>query len=496
MKKFYPFLLLAGIALWLPLGNLLLAQQNFVPLKDGEYEVEQAPRPTIEDAVISGRFEMTYLSQRNSFLGNRTESGRAVQDFELGFRSNLHDHISINALLANYSILIGDQPEGYHSANPLEQGDSSTDTGMNLIFKEAYLEYDHNPNAVLKIGQHSFAVADKMGLVYKGVSNGFSQTCRVGTWCYYFGAAKLNKGINDNLMFAQLTYPVYENGQEIFDPFTGAKRQSEGLYIELFRNFYRGEEIPLANYGGRTGGGSLYHLADSSGRLIYFDNHKTEYFGTNLSWVLPAFRFDLNYIALAGDRDYWAGALGSADRSLIARRHQTGTLWYSRNTYYPAADWKLSFDYLQSSGQKRQSASETYYASDRTDYVEVQKGYFGEAQVYFQGLQNTGNSHSVSNLTFRQYGLNYRHPVQKWGLDFAFYQFYRTAGVFNQSGEVVDRIGQELDIRYGIEFDKNLVFKFGYGAFRPQGAYSNNDNLAPTKMDLFSAFGAQLAYHF
>ena len=468
-------------------------QQNFVTLKEGEYEIKKATEPQIKDAIISGRFATTYESEHSGTIGGRTGAGQSVYEFELGFRSNIHDYVSMNATLANFSDITGDQTTGYQSRYPLEEGDSTNDTGMNLIFKEAFLEYNHNPSAVLRIGRHKFNIGDRQGLVYKGIASGFSQTCNVGTWCYLIGSAKLGKGIDDNLMFAQLTYPVYESGKEVKDFFSNEFHQDNGLYIELFRNFYRGSQIPLAKYGGRTGNGSAYHATTDTGKKVYFDNKKIEYFGLNGTWYLPQFQFHLNYIANAGFRDYWAGN-GLDD--YLGHSHVTGHLWYSRNSYDWEENVRLSYDYFSATGNKDPSHAATLWKHDLTAYTEVQKGYFGDALIYFQGQQQTGQSHSVSNLSFQSTSLRYRSMNQPWQLDLSLYSFHKTNPVLDENNQLVQAIGREVDVLYSNQIEKNLTFKFGYAVFMPEAAFSRQDNETATQGKTFSSVSTQLNYHF
>ncbi|OGG95322.1 MAG: hypothetical protein A2508_06365 [Candidatus Lambdaproteobacteria bacterium RIFOXYD12_FULL_49_8] len=472
--------------------SLALAQQNFVTLKEGEYQIDQAPRPHIEDAVITGRFEADYLSDRSENFSSRTGTGQAFQDIELGFDSNLHDHISIVAKIANNSRRVADQPQGYQSYDTQEQGDSTADTGLNLIFKEAFLEYNHNPSAVLRLGRQRYSIGDKKGLVYQGWANGFSQTCGIGTWCYLIGAARIGQGVTDNLLFAQLTYPIYENGVEHENPW-GEPYQESAFYVEIFRNFHQGSEMPLALYGGRTGAGSSYQVQEN-GRGVYYDNKKLEYFGTNLNWRFYGYHLDLNYVAFSGRRNYWSGARGEADRQYLTNQHLAGAVWLVNQEFLIHNDWKLGFEYLLTRASEHNG--DAYYAHDRVDFVEIKKGTFGDALIYFDG-EGLGQGHGVTNLNYRKLDLHYKNPVFHWGLDFALWGFNRDKAVANQTGEKYTKIGNEFDFKFSYPLDKNLTALMQMALFNADRAYSPNDNLAPVNRPQdFSTVGLRIGYHF
>ncbi|MDT8447075.1 MAG: hypothetical protein RRB13_09330 [bacterium] len=477
-------------------GQIAWAQQNYVSLKEGEYETRQAPRPNIEDAIISGNYEASMVDRRLQLSG-KPQSNDSRQDFELSFTSNLHDHIHLKATLANYSSYLSEQAEGYQSDQLVEQGDSSTDTAMNVFFKEAYLQYEHNPAAVLRLGQQEFDLGDKLGLTYRGISQGFSQTCRVGTWCYMIGAVRFGRGVGDNLLYAQLTYPVYEQGQVFFDSFESKERQRSALYIEIFRHFYRGSEIPLALYGGRTGNGTSYQ-ATSNGKPVYFENKKMEYFGVNGTWNYYDYQLLVNYAGMAGDRFYWEGNQGDSERDFLAHRHLAGGVWRLEQRYMLGENWQTRLTYLSGRGGEQLTQSENYWDRDRTDYLEVQKGFYGDALIYFNGLHGSGDGHSVSNLNYQSLFFNYRNPENQWGVDIRFYQYAHNKTVINDTGERVMKIGQEFNVEYQVEMDKNLTANLAWGYFVPEEAYSANDNLAPSseRTSRFSLYGAQLRYHF
>jgi len=490
MKTFY---LITFVGFFAFIGSNAWAQQNFVPLKPGEYVVEHAPEPENKDAVITGRYSTTYEGKRVGSIGGRDGAGQMVYEFELGFRSQVHDMVSLNATLANFSDLSKEQPSRYWSDYSVEEWDASTDTGMNLIFKESFLEYAHNPSAILRLGRQKFNIGARLGLIYKGIASGVSQTCRVGTWCTYAGSAKLGKGSADNLSFAQLTYPVYENGLEVKDPFSGEIHQAEGLYIELFRSLYQGSKVPLGTFGGRTTNGSTAQAKTAEGKPVYFDNKKTEYFGLNGLWYLPKLELRLHYIANAGDRNYWAG---EGYDQYIGQQHVTGHLWYFRDNYQWLENTQIGFDYFTATGDPSHNSNTPVWQRDLSGYNEIQKGYFGNALIYFQGQQQTGQGHTVNNLTFQNVHFEYKDKGLPWKFEVSAYQFQKSNAVTDENGMLASVIGREIDVLYSNQIETNLNFTFGYAIFSPDSAYSASDNLQATGGKTFSSVSTQLNYHF
>jgi len=487
-----PFTLLPILIFLVLITSTAWGQQNFVPLKDGEYTTQKEPAPAISDAVISGSYKTTYEGKRIGTIGGRTGASQMVYEIEIGFRSQVHDTVSVNAIFANFSDQSVRQTDHYWGGYFMEEWDASTDQGSGLIFKESFLEYDHNPSAILRLGRQKFSTGDRMGLVYKGIATGISQTCRVGTWCTYAGSARLGKGSGNTLDFAQLTYPVYETGLEIKDKFTGKVRQEEGLYLELFRNFYHANKQPLALYGGRATKNAAAQATTSTGKRVAFDNRKTEYFGLNGSWYMPNYQFFFNYIANAGDRNYFAG---DNYEEYLGQRRVTGNLWYLRGSYDQSEKVRFGLDYFSSTGDKA-DPSTPVWERDLTGYREVQKGYFGDALIFFQGQQQTGEGHSVYNLNFKAAHFKYKDPGLPWKVDTSVYQFAKTNAQLDENGTPVRAIGRELDILYTNQLETNFNFAFGYAVFSPDSAYGADDNFAPTGGKTFSSVSGQLNYQF
>jgi hypothetical protein len=481
-----------------------VAQQHYTTLKSGDYKVVEEDTRYLPGAQISGSYRAYFDSRREGILvGEETES-KIQQDFELRFESRINTNISLHVAIENNSSSITEQETPYETKDLGEKGDSSGDGGLSLVFGEAYLEYNHNPNASLRMGRQPINIADRKGLIYEGTATAIRQSCRIGTWCYDLGGARIGPSGDYAVFWMQLDYPVFESGVLIKDPW-GFKttRQQKSLNVELFRVAHGAKDIPLADYGGWTGNNSIYHDTSddtATGKRVFFDNDEVEYIGFNLKWNHYNFSLDWTWSNYAGSRVYHTGTQ-DAGFVEIGDRSVSGSAFYLDLSYLINENWRCNFTSFLATGDKLESDGEKIWQRDSTAYFEIKKGDFGDAIVYFNGRDNIGDGHSVSNLTYNSIGADYLSIQRDMGFSAHLYLFTHTNPVFiNTAGadpETDVNIGNELDASIYWYLEEKLKFSLSAGMFQVGKAYARNDSLRPTEnQGDFTVFSADVVYRF
>jgi hypothetical protein len=242
------------------------AQQAFTPLQEGDYEIKDENIFFNPGIIVDGSYKAYYAAIKEGFITGDYMSDGLLQDIELKIRSKVNTNLSVHAHIGNKSKWVTEQDDQFKTDYPDEASDSSGDDGMDLEFREAYLEYNHNPNAKLRIGKQFINPGDRMGLIYEGNANAVTQQCRIGTWCYYVGGARIGNEGKAALFWLQLDYPVYESGVVISDPWVEkGTRQETSFNVELLRVDYRGSDIPMSATGQWVGEYSGNHDTTTDG---------------------------------------------------------------------------------------------------------------------------------------------------------------------------------------------------------------------------------------
>ncbi len=498
--KTIAYSIITAAILFIPNG-IVSAQQAFTPLKMGEYEIKEEDTSYHPGAKIEGTYRVFYDTRREGMLFGTEQSGKTQQDIELRFQSKINTNLSLNVTLGNRSTFVSSQDTAYETRYADEQGDASDDDGMDVVFEEAYLEYNHNPNARLKIGKQYINVGDGKGLIYQGRVTAISQGCRIGTWCYYIGGARLGDNGDSSLIWAQLDYPVYESGVLVSDPWSEkGSRQEVSFNVEVLRTVYRGINIPVSSMGIWTGENSTYHDATGDSN-IYFDNSGTEYIGFNLDWNFYNFVLDFTWLNLSGEREYFAGSADSGEKTSLGEQNVSGNAYLLEMDYRLLENWKMGFTAFISTGNELNKDGTNFWENQSNAYMEVQKGNYGDALIYFNGTDGIGEGHSVSNLVYYSLRANYASSQKDLLVDFALFAFQRNEAVYvNEAGEPNEKaknIGYEFDIAIKWQLEKQLFFDFFIAVFQPQEAYTPNDNVRPVaNPEDFSMLGFGLRYDF
>ncbi len=480
------------------------AQQAFTPLQEGDYEVKDENIFFNPGIMVEGSYEAYYSAIKEDFITGDHISDGLLQDIELRIRSKVNTNLSVHAHIGNKSKVVSEQDDRFKTDYADEVSDVSDDSGgMDLEFREAYLEYNHNPNAVLRLGKQLINPGDRMGLIYEGNANAVTQQCRIGTWCYYIGGARIGYEGNSALFWMQLDYPVYESGVVISDPWVEkGTRQEASLNVELLRVDHRGSDIPMSSTGQWVGEFSAKHDTTSDAgttKYIYFENDEVQYLGFNLRWNYYKTMLRLSWINLAGKRDYWMKAR-DGDREFVTNNEVSGNAVYLDVSYQLLDYLKVGWTTLNSSGTEREDG-EKFWENNSESYLEVQKGDFGDALIYFNGKDGLGQGHSVSNLIYNSMRASYISDDKKLKMLFAVYTFKRAQPVFytveNGDDKTSTDIGSEIDFVLDWKWEDDLTAGFQLAAFSPGNAYSANDNDKPKEDNKgFSLIGINLRYEF
>ena len=475
------------------------SQQHFIPLKEGDYTVEDKESKVFSNIKASGSYRAFWGTHNDSIFPQKGKSSKTGQDIRLKLRSQVNTDASLNVTFRNGSADLKKQKNGYnYRDDPDDTGSSNNDTGMNVILDEGYLEYNHNPNAKLKIGRHFINVADRRGFIYQGTAAAISQECRIGTWCYYIGGAKLEDGVDDSLYWVQLDYPVYQSGTLKRDLWSKKMRQNRSFNVEMFKVLYHGHDIPLARYGGITGENSNYQAkTEPVKKNIFFDNHGTEYIGVNVDWNHDDLDLHLVITYLAGSRQFHTGTQNRGNVENMQKKSIQGRLYYSNLNYQFLPEWRFELAALYGSGTRFEDKETKIWQQDSTSFLEIQKGDHEAALIYFNGKDALGDGHSVTNLRYEKLGFSYRSLLQELSFDLHYYQFRHAVPVYTQAGIEERIVGQELDTKVGLNLKENLSFDLFWGAFLPKNGYSRNNNSPPIPLDkTLSLFGAEFKYIF
>lgn len=473
----------------------LSAQQNFTPIIEGEYTTIEDKSIPSSNITVSGSYRASAMQRRSGSLMGDKEGSNTQQEIKLSVKSVVNEHISVNGTLRNLFADTKTQQTAHATTQNDQENRSDEDNGLDATFESAFLEYNHNPHAILRVGQQEVHVGDRMGLIYKDYTNAITQDCRMGTWCTYIGGASI--GDYERLYWFQLDYPVYENGVTINDLWGDTPERPESSFnVELYRISYGGNDSALGEYGGPTTANSTYQVENASEK-VYFDTTDMEYYGLNFDFNYYSFELDANIITMLGKRTYHTGSQATTAPQVLSHQNMTGTLFRLNPRYQISKNWKIEYEGLTSTGTEKTSSSENHWDNNSTTFYEIDKGAFGNALIYFKGVGELGERHSVSNLTYHSVGATYRGSNRDRGFDLRYFTFSRTNAVYNQSGHKVTDIGQEIDLLLKWKIDKNLWVDLYWAMFQAGEAYSESDNIKPVAApENFNTMGANLRYTF
>ncbi|MBF0286672.1 MAG: hypothetical protein HQM14_02545 [SAR324 cluster bacterium] len=517
------FLLLVLILLGWGGNSSIFAQSNFIPLKPGDLTEREDRWAFSPGLQLTGDYRI-YATQKNSgkFPPNREEEdGQDTlffhHELRIQLRSTVNRNMSLNLEMETQQKPFqgGDLRSQIQSDH--EQNIDAQITGVGA--RQAYLEYNSNPKNVFKLGKHYLNLGDRHGKVFSGVLTGISQNCKLGTWCYEIGAAKLGKHPADWLYFGSLSYPVFQ----VEDAANSTIHQLE---VEVFRIFYTERDIPLGTLNIPTFENeamleelALAHatdndtqkqktralsrqFADRQGRPLFYDAIGQEYFGVRLLWERKALSVRFDVTANQGKRHYHLlrdedgvrerpdlGENSIAFKSSDVAKRSLAGVASELEVSYQLDNHQFGFRGMFATGDKEKLDTDVdgdNFLRVLNSYYEIVPGSYQGTNFYFNGKRNslesgTGLGHSISNTGLL--GGWYRWDLMETPFSYqtGLFQLKRMKPVFNEIGKQVTNIGVEWDHTFAWRMDKHFHTDFELNLLQPGDAFSFADNQAPLK---------------
>lgn len=534
--RFPSTLVLSFFVFLISLATLASAQSHFTPLKPEDVKESESVLKFIPGIAVSGDYDFHAIDTNSgTFTDEESEENQGLQfqhDLRLDFRSVVHRNASLNLEIAT-------QASGFNNAdlrdpNSTQAGSSVDSQAIGLFARQAYLEYNSNPNNILRFGKQELNIGDRRGKVFSGVLSGIAQTCTMGTWCYDLGALKMGEHPADWLYVGALKYPVIESGNL-------EEGTNHNLDVEVFRIFYTERDIPLgkSNISTQrnledwdavgttfTSGSdaqkaaerqSIRQAVDRQGRPLYYDAIQQEYFGLRLDWEISGFLLNFDLTGNQGQRRYHLNTgrnskpkpdLGSANDQFKSQnrvKQNIAGVASELEMRYRMENHQFLFRWMTATGdrEREDKANEgNNFLRPLNGYTEIIPGSYQGTRLYFNGpstdiSSGTGLGHSVNNTTL--YGGLYRYETIDFpaNLEIGLFSLGRNQSVLNEKGDRVQDIGIEWDNRFVWNFEKHLSVQAEANFFQPKDAYSYNDNSVPLEEnELITQFVGRVLYSF
>lgn len=487
------------------------AQTNFIPMERGEYkEVEDrwAFSPGLE---LSGEYRGRSLLKSSGQLpakeyGEPSPSDVFLdQDLRLKIRSTAHRMFSINLELETFQ-------EPINNADIRSQQSTQNSTESQEVIlqaRQAYLEYNPNPKAILKLGKHEINVGDRRGKIFSGILTGFSESCTAGTWCFEIGALKLAQHPADWLYYGSLDYPFFYEVDEKGNPI-------HILRVEVFRIKYTERNIPLGINNvpaPRTSSDEDIYVVDQDGNTMYYDAHEQEYWGLRFVWETKRWFFYADAVANQGNRRYHL----KPDEDGLVHNANLGDKNFKQTKESiagVAGEIELSFRlpehtftlmglYSRGDRQKEDTAREgKNYLRILEGYYEIAPGSYQGTRFYFNGKSNdwrsgTGLGHSINNTVLGGFRYRISPQTMPFFYEIGLYELQRDRSILNENGVREKYIGTELNNMFSTKVDKYLTLDLELNAFLPGGAFSFDDHSRPfDNPELITHFVGRIRYSF
>ena len=490
MKRYF---ILSVYFLIFPLTHSLFAQ-NFELVEQKEYEEYYKKPIYTPDVRFHGKYQYYTLSYQDA----SSNTNNAWQNFELKMQSEVQENVHLFLNFTNSPYDWGaTSNNGYtiYDTNLRQRSNQN----LNLQIREFYLEYNSNPHAIFRVGRQKINLGDKLGLIYKGVVDAVTITCRIGTWCYEFGQANFDTNAS-RATWLQFFYPVYESIAKVQNYWLSKKaRKQEYLNVDFYRIDDKQNNLALANYGGRTYApqNSTYseeHMRDNNNKYIFYDREYLTY-GVNVSWIKNNIALYFHGIQSIGKRDYY-----NLDNQPIAdaKNNTVGKLYRLEWQQLLSENSQFGVTILASSGSrdKKDVVANYPWLSDN-DYYEWNRGSYQGAAIYFGGNYR-GQQHSLNNLMIAN--LYYKFHGYKYNIDVVteIFQFTRNANVLAKNGNLVKNIGTEINLNITKKLAENFLLEIDTGYFLPAAAYATKESIMPTgtSIDNITQYSVGLNYQF
>jgi hypothetical protein len=475
-----------------------LAQTNFAPLEQGEYEEDEDRVLVIKgvEANLKYAFRLHDLSAGDA--SGDIQTTRLDQDLRLDLSTNIHRDLSVHLVLETFQEPIS---EGNIREQPEADRDRTADSGdLAIHAREAYLRYFFNPNSALTFGKQELAIADRKGLVYAGIAPAVHFDCTVGTWCMPFGGIKVNENTADWLYHWGLTYTAWDDRPPGELP--------SSLRVGLFRYYYSEQGIPLA----RNNGPGYFNpddpttpiegqQTDDAGNPIYYDITDHDIFGLNVDWEGGALFGSLNFANSQGERNYHlyrADVTGLPEMQFdtedpVKKRQKKINGWVLHAElgykWRPRKLGLVGFRWLHATGDpdrgnRNNGAS---FLRGMSGYYEVTPGSYSGTRLWFNGSDasvdgGAGFGHSVNNT--RMYGLfleAHDPDSARAGYSGGFYYLKRIHSVLDTKDKKQDYIGMEWDNMLTWYFHNAAKVQFELNLMEQGGAFAYSDFETPDR---------------
>jgi hypothetical protein len=514
-------------------GRLLRAQSqpNFKPLERGDLTEEEQKLLVIRGIEVSGDYAMRLSESLDKNMPNLDNQTLMNQDFRLHLDTVFNQDVSMRLTVQTATTNL--DPTNLRATQTDNRGTEANGLSLQLVAREAYLQYRFNPNSAINIGQFDLTLGDHNGKVFQGIASGIDFNCRVGTWCMPFGATKVGQGASDWIYHWALRYNAYDDQTD---------KGRRAFSAEIFRILYTESNIPL---GGNLGPSTYdpinptvatrVQLTDdctsggcgtTSGNPIYFDANGYNYFGLNLDWQTPSFYATFDLTNAQGSRAYHlfrSAATGIASgpttsngaEPILTNESIDGYATEVNMGYRWAAANKgqLGFRYMTASGDENSlsvnssgqyvSPSGSSWQHGLTGYYEITPGTYRGTRLYFNGVDTQvdlggGLGHSVNNKEV--YGVYIDYTDQEGshlGYSAGLYQINLHNSILNAAGFPVKNVGLELDNMLTWYFHPRMRLQFEANLLESGGAMSVDDfTPPPVTPELFVQVLARLVYQF
>ena len=488
MKKY-----LCLIGLLFCFTNFALGQK-FELVDESEYKEYYKKPIFVPDARLSGEYQY-----HNHNIGDASGNRAFVfQNFRLKIVSEVNENIKFHLGVTNNYYDWGEQKDPYQSYD-LNQTNSDRQTkisnrsrqNIGIAIQELFLEYNPNPNAIIRLGRQSINLGDKLGLIYKGEVDAITITCRIGTWCLELGQANLGKESN-RATWLQFFYPVYESATSLENYWISEDRKTRktaSLEIDFYRILDRQDNLALAKYGGRTfnpfinNQDKIVHSAEQfkyKGEYVIFNRNQDTY-GINLKWHQNNFGLFFNAIQNSGKKEYF---LENEDSAIAeAESNVTGNLYRLEWQQLVGKTSQFGFTGLVSSGKPAgDNTGDNLPWRSGFDYHEWNRGTYGDALIYFNKNYG-GDAHSVNNLIYFSFYYKYNDFENDFGVTTQLFSFSRNEAVLSQAETKVKNIALEVDLTIYKYLAKSLKVSLDAAYLVPDAAYSPSDSIMPTGVD-------------
>ena len=537
--------LLAGAA-----GVRAQVQPNFTPVERGDLTESEQKLLVIRGIETGGDYAMLLRENQDKDLQYLETDTTMNQDFRLRLNTTFNEDVAMYLTVQTATTALN--PTNLRGQPVENLGHEANGLNLQLVAREAYLQYRFNPNSAANVGQFDRELGDKRGKVYHAIASGAAFNCRVGTWCMPFGAIKVGPGDADWIYDWALRYNAYDepagNGRRYFS-------------AEIFRIIYTENNIPLGN----NLGPATYNAADpldptrvqmtddatsqkclqtgsvGCGNPLFYDATAFNYFGLRLDWEPSTFFLSFDFTSGQGSRTYhlyrnpsngFFGTNASSGFSTPPSYNCTpgpctqGPVSPSYSIDGYATELEMGFRWapdvrgqfglriMSASGDPARdtvdpatglykSPNGAAYSRGLNGYYEITPGTYRGTRLYFNGADTQvdlggGLGHSVNNKQVYGFYFDWADPEgSKLGYRGGLYQINLANPILNVARKKVDNVGVELDNMLVWYLQKHLSIQFEANLLSSGGAMSIDDNTPPpSDLQLFVQVLGRAVYSF